>query len=64
MFFDVHLLKCINIILDSDCFVFPGADPASTLDNCVDNSSVAVVHGYTTIVVAFAAFVIIYKERI
>ena len=59
MLFYFHLLKYINIILDSDCFVFPGV-----VENCDDNSSVAVVHGYTTIVMAFAAFVIIYKERI
>ena len=58
MFFYFHLLKYINIILDSDCFVFP------RVENCDDNSSVTVVHGYTTIVMALAAFVIIYKERI
>ena len=54
----------VNIILDSDCFVFPGADPASPVEICDDNSSVAVVHGYTTIAMAVAAFVIIYKEQI
>jgi hypothetical protein len=64
MFFYFHLLKYINIILDSDCFVFPRVDPVPPVENCDENSSVTVVHGYTTIVMALAAFVIIYKERI
>jgi hypothetical protein len=45
-------------------FLLPGVDPVAPVENCDDNSSVEVIHGHTTIVMAVAAFVIIYNERI
>ena len=62
--YNVKEKTCVEVISYTMFFSLPGADPVATVENCDDNSSVSVVHGYTTIVMAFAAFVIIYKERI